>query len=51
MTIALTQIVRTADDTWNWTIEYDDGYRGRCGTEASYAAADRAVRAIVEGVK
>lgn len=50
MTIALTQIVRLSDGIWSWMVEYDDGHLGRCGREASYAAADRVVRAIVEGV-
>lgn len=49
MAIFLTQICRLSNNLYSWMVEYEDGYRGRNGREVSYAAADRAVRAIVDG--
>lgn len=49
MNVALTQIVRTTDGTWTWTVEYDDPHLGRCGDAETYEAAAEMVRGIVEG--
>lgn len=50
MTVALTQIMRS-DAGWSWLIEYDNPFFTRSGDAETYAAADAAVRAIVEGEK
>ncbi len=51
MSIALIQIMRNADGGWLWMVEYDNPTLGQSGEAESYAAADTAVRDIVEGGK